>query len=98
MSQKFVIDQNSLEPMTKEESKRWRQLWWRKLFENVVSVKVWTIFLLLFISSVLCWQKHIDSDDWVKANTTVISIVFGLREGFKTAKIKNGNSDEKTWV
>jgi len=93
----YVVSQKDLKPLSPEESKRWRQLWWRKLFENLVSVKVWTIFLLLFISSVLCWKGKISSGDFVTANTTVISIVFGLREGFKVAKVKS-NPDEKTFV
>lgn len=105
MAQKFVVDQKALQPLTKEEAKRWRQLWWRKLFENLVSVKVWTIFLLLFVSAVLCYKGKITSDGFVSVNGTVISIVFGLREGFKTARIKaNGSCDEgeenpqRNWV
>lgn len=99
MTQRFVVDQKSLKPLTKEESKRWRQLWWRKFFENLVSVKVWTIFLLLFVSAVLCYKGKVSSEGFVSVNGTVISIVFGLREGFKVAKVKSDNGNgEKTWV
>lgn len=92
------VKKSDLVPITKEEAKKWRQLWWRKLFENFVSVKVWVIFLLLFVSALLCYKGKVTSEGFVSVNGTVISIVFGLREGFKVAKVKNGNGDEKTWV
>ncbi len=95
---KFVkVKKSDLVPVTAEESKKWRQLWWRKMFENFVSVKVWVIFALLFVSAVLCYQGKVTSEGFVAVNGTVISIVFGLREGFKVAKVNNG-SDEKTWI
>jgi hypothetical protein len=92
------VKKSDLKPITKEEARKWRQLWWRKLFENFVSVKVWVIFLLLFVSAVLCYKGKVSSEGFVSVNGTVISIVFGLREGFKVAKVKNGNGEEKTWV
>lgn len=92
------VKKSDLVPISREEAKKWRQLWWRKLFENFVSVKVWVIFLLLFVSALLCYKGKVTSEGFVAVNGTVISIVFGLREGFKVAKIKNGNGDEKTWV
>ncbi len=97
--EKFVkVKKSDLVPVTVEDAKKWRQLWWRKLFENFVSVKVWVIFALLFVSAVLCYQGKVTSEGFVAVNGTVISIVFGLREGFKVAKVRNGNGDEKTWV
>jgi hypothetical protein len=97
--EKFVkVKKSDLVPVTVEDTRKWRQMWWRKLFENFVSVKVWVIFALLFVSAVLCYQGKVTSEGFVAVNGTVISIVFGLREGFKVARVKNGNGDEKTWI
>lgn len=94
----------------KEEDVMSQKEWWirayQKLVENLLSVKVWILGGGLIISSIMVW--HIAGLEEVKAETlvslfadwcaynggTVVSVI-GLREAFKVAKIKNGNSEEK---
>ena len=59
-----------------------------KLVENLLSVKVWTIFALLFISAFLVWYGKMSGDVFAAVNGGVISTVYALREGFKITKIK----------
>ena len=67
-----------------------------KLIENLISVKVWTIFVLMVISTVLVWHDKISGDIWAAVNGGVISTVFALREGFKVAKVRKlENGDAK---
>jgi len=59
-----------------------------KLVENLLSVKVWTIFALLIISSILVWTGKMSGDVFAAVNGGVISTVYALREGFKITKVK----------
>ena len=59
-----------------------------KLVETMISVKVWVIFALLTISTILLIKGFITATVWGSVNAGVISTVFALREGFKVAKIK----------
>ena len=65
-----------------------------KLIENLISVKVWTIFVLLGVTTFLCYFGKISGGEFVTINGGIISTVYALREGFKVAKIhqmKNGD-------
>jgi len=66
----------------------------QKLVENLISVKVWTIFLLLGVSAFLCYGGKISGGEFVTLNGSVIATVYALREAFKVAKIKKLNNGE----
>jgi len=70
------------------------QLALQKLVENLISVKVWTIFLLLGVSAFLCYGGKISGGEFVTLNGSVIATVYALREAFKVAKIKKLNNGE----
>jgi hypothetical protein len=60
----------------------------RKLAENFLSVKVWTIFVLMYISAWLCFDGKMTGAEFATLNAGVISTVYGLREAFKVEKIR----------
>lgn len=66
----------------------------QKLMENLVSVKVWTIFILLGVTTFLCYVGKITGSEYITINGGVISTVYALREGFKVAKIKKMNNGD----
>jgi len=66
-----------------------------KVIETLLSVKVWVIFSFLAISTYLCIHGFVESGHWATSNASIISVVFALREGFKTAKVKNNTELEK---
>lgn len=59
-----------------------------KLVENLLSIKVWTIFALLIVSSLLVWFDKMSGDTYAALNGGVISTVYALRESFKITKVK----------
>jgi len=63
----------------------------RAAFEKIVtimlSVKVHIMVSLLVISTWLLVNGYISGGEWTTVNTTVISIVIGLRETFKMSAI-----------
>lgn len=63
----------------------------RAAFEKIVtimlSVKVHIMVSLLIISTWLLVNGYISGGEWTTVNTTVISIVVGLRETFKMSAI-----------
>ena len=65
-----------------------------KLLENLISVKVWTIFILLGVTTFLCYFGKISGGEFITLNGGVITTVYALREGFKVAKIKQLNHSE----
>ena len=95
----------------KEENVMGKQTeWWirayQKLFENLLSVKVWILGGGLLVSSVVVFKfsqiEGVKPDtlvdlfsDWCAYNGGVVTAVLGLREAFKVAKIKNGNNGDE---
>ena len=66
-----------------------------KLIENLLSVKVWAIFAIIIISSLLCFNGLMTGDTWAAVNGGVISTVFAMREAFKVAKVKSQKDGDK---
>ena len=60
----------------------------KKLLETILSVKVWTIAVVLVISTLMVYNDKMDGKTWATANGSVISVVYALREGFKIKRIK----------
>lgn len=65
-----------------------------KFVENLVSVKVWTIFILLGVTAFLCYVGKLTGQEFITINGGVITTVYALREGFKVAKIKKLTNGE----
>jgi len=68
-----------------------------KFIENILSVKVWIIFIYMILSLYMVDKGKMSGDTFATSNGSVISIVLALREGFKTQKIKalsNGSGEE----
>lgn len=70
------------------------KLAFRKLAENFLSVKVWTIFVLMYISAYLCYEGKMTGGEFATLNAGVISTVYGLREAFKVEKIRKMTKSE----
>lgn len=60
----------------------------RKFIENILSVKVWIIFTLFFLSAHLVLEGHMTGDAFAAVNGGVISTVLAIREGIKVTKIQ----------
>ena len=69
-----------------------------KFIENILSVKVWVIFALVFITTIMVWTGKMNGDVFAAVNGGVISTVFGLREAFKVAKVKVTKDPDKMKV
>ncbi len=65
----------------------------RKFVENLLSVKVWIIFIFLIVSTKLLIMGLLTAVVWGSVNGGVISSVLAVREAMKVAKIK---SDDDT--
>lgn len=65
-----------------------------KIVENFLSVKVWTIFVFLWVSAYLCYTGHMSGADFATSNGSIISVVYALRESFKTIKIRQAKNME----
>lgn len=68
-----------------------------KFIENILSVKVWIIFVYMILSLYMVHKNQMTGETFATSNGSVISIVLALREGFKTQKIKaiaNGSSED----
>lgn len=70
----------------------------KKLIENVISVKVWVIFALLVISSIMVFKGFMSATVFASLNGGVISTVFALREAFKVAKVKSNDDSSNIRV
>jgi hypothetical protein len=72
----------------------------RKILETLLSVKVWIIFGVLWLSTWLLThvgvngQSYINGQVWGTVNASVISVVVALREGFKISRIRKQNEGE----
>lgn len=73
---------------------------WFKVIENLVSVKVWGLACFTTISTIMVFTGYLYGSDWIQGNGTVYSIIYGMREVFKTAKIKrlSKNAAKNTMV
>lgn len=67
-----------------------------KITETMISVKVWTIFSVLLISTYLLMNGFISDSVWGSVNSGIIATVFALRESFKIARIKIKNNVTNT--
>lgn len=74
----------------------------RAAFEKIItimlSVKVHIMVSLLAVSTWLLVNGYISGGEWTTVNTTVISIVIGLRETFKMSAINYNRKSNKTDV
>lgn len=59
-----------------------------KFFENILSMKWWIIVFIVLITTMLVMEGLMTGGEFVTINTTLISVVAGMREIFKVAKIK----------
>jgi len=77
--------------------------WWirayQKMFENLISIKVWVLAGNAIISAWIIWKfqtpETISSlfSDWCAFNGGVVTAIIGMREAFKVAIIRNGNGN-----
>jgi hypothetical protein len=66
-----------------------------KLTENFLSVKVWTIFVFMYVTAYLCYTGHMSGTDFATSNGSIISVVYALRESFKTIKVRQAKNLEE---
>jgi uncharacterized membrane protein len=72
-----------------------------KFVENCLSVKVWVIFVFMFLSAALLWKVGLDKDTfatWCTGNGSIVATVLAIREGIKVRKItaaSNGATEEQ---
>ena len=59
-----------------------------KLVENLTSLKMWVIVGVLAVSTKLLIAGFITGGDWTTMNTVLISVLGGMREAYKVAKVK----------
>jgi hypothetical protein len=90
-----VLEENgAIEQTSYPANKEFWLLALEKLTENFLSVKVWTIFAFMYISAYLCYTGHMTGTDFATANGSIISVVYAMREVFKTVKIKQAKNME----
>ena len=58
-----------------------------KLASTLISVKVWVLFLVLFISTGLLVKEYITSDNWTTVIISCVTVVLISREGFKMTTV-----------
>ncbi len=66
----------------------------QKVIENLISIKVWILVSVITISSFALWDNLITAQVWSSMISGMVVTVFGLREGFKVAKIKALNEGD----
>ena len=74
--------------------KTFKKLVWRKMVENIISVKVWVIFTIILVSSIMVFMGFMSAPIFASMNGGIISTVFAMREVFKVAKIKQVSEEE----
>lgn len=70
----------------------------KKFVENILSVKVWIIFVYMFISLYLVLEGKMTGEIFASSCGAVISIVLAIREGLKVRRIaaaSNGATKEQ---
>lgn len=71
-----------------------------KLVATFISVKVWGLFVTWTLSSIFLYNNFITGTDWVTINSAVTSVIYGTREIFKIASVrqylepKNNNNEQ----
>ena len=69
--------------------------WWvgvaKKIIETLISVKVITIFVLMIVGYKLVLLDKMTGGEFAGMIGGVISVVYGLREGFKVAKVNSSD-------
>ena len=70
-----------------------------KLVATFISVKVWGLLVTWILSSYFLIRGLINGGEWVTVNGTVSSVIFGARELFKIASVRqyldNESPDEQ---
>lgn len=66
----------------------------KKLIENLLSVKVWVIVLILITSTILVVFNYLSGDAWATVNAGIVATVIGCREAFKVAKVRETHNKE----
>jgi hypothetical protein len=92
------IDNNHINHISSGQKPADRTFWLlaiEKLAENFLSVKVWTIFVFMYVSAYLCFTGHMSGTDFATSNGSIISVVYALRESFKTIKIRQAKNIEE---
>ena len=59
-----------------------------KFTENILSIKVWIIFVYMLVSSYLVMSGKMSGGNFAASNGSIISIVLAIREVIKVQKIK----------
>lgn len=59
-----------------------------KLVATFISVKVWGLIVTWVLSSLFLIKGFLDGGEWVTVNGTVSSVIFGARELFKIASVR----------
>lgn len=70
----------------------------KKFVENILSVKVWIIFMYMFTSLYLVVNDKMTGEIFASSCGAVISIVLAIREGLKVRRISavsNGATKEQ---
>ena len=74
------------------EARTFRKRCFRKFIENILSVKVEIIIVIIIIATILLVKGYITGGVWGATVAGVISTVFACREVFKVARIKTPDS------
>lgn len=61
----------------------------KKFISLMLSIKVWTIFILMGLTTLMVFYGKMTGGEFAAVNGGVISTVFGLREGFKIAVVNS---------
>jgi len=69
-------------------NKEYWTLFFMKIIETMISVKVWVIFSIMYLSTWLLINQFIEGGVWGTVNTAVISTVLAVREGFKISRVR----------
>ena len=75
--------------------KEFMKLAFEKFVENLLSIKVWTIFILMFVGAYLVWHDKMSGEVYAGLMGGVISTVYALREAFKVQKVKSLNDTDE---
>jgi len=70
-------------------TRRFWDLFLIKVFSILISVKVIGLVSITTLSTYLLVDGYITSNDWMITNTGIWSVIFGMREYFKTSSIRN---------
>lgn len=60
----------------------------KKILETFISVKVWTISTVFIVSVIMVYDGVLAGGSFATLNASIISVVYALREGFKTTRLR----------